>query len=134
MAAAEKPLGLAIAGLGMAGTVMVRAAAAHPGVKVVTVAEPDYDTRNAFARDFNTPSYALLSELCDDPRIEAVYVATPHQFHRAHAVTLAQAGKHIILEKPMALTLADCDAIIAAVERANVHLVVGHTHAFDPAV
>ena len=44
------------------------------------------------------------------------------------------AGKHIILEKPMALTLADCDAIIAAVEQAKVHLIVGHTHAFDPAV
>jgi phthalate 4,5-cis-dihydrodiol dehydrogenase len=134
MVAAEKPLGLAIAGLGMAGAVMVRAAAAHPGVKLVTVAEPDHDARNAFARDFNTPSYTQLAELCDDPRIEAVYVATPHQFHRAHAVALAKAGKHIILEKPMALTLADCDDIIAAGERAGVYLIVGHTHAFDPAV
>src|SRR5262249_20004505 len=44
------------------------------------------------------------------------------------------AGKHIILEKPMALTLADCDAIIAAVEKSGVRLVVGHTHAFDPAI
>jgi len=134
MAAAEKPLGLAIAGLGMAGAVMVRAAAAHPGVKLITAAEPDHDTRNAFARDFNISSYAELSELCDDPRVEAVYVATPHQFHRTHAVALAEAGKHIILEKPMALTLADCDAIIAAVERNGVQLIVGHTHAFDPAV
>ncbi len=132
--APDEPLRLAIAGLGMAGAVMVRAAAAHPGVKLVTAAEPNYETRNAFARDFDTPTYALLTELCDDPRIEAVYVATPHQFHRAHAVALAEAGKHIILEKPMALMLADCDTIIAAVERANVYLVVGHTHAFDPAV
>ncbi len=46
----------------------------------------------------------------------------------------AEHGKHIILEKPMALTLADCDAIIAAVERNKVQLIVGHTHAFDPAV
>jgi phthalate 4,5-cis-dihydrodiol dehydrogenase len=128
------PLRLAIAGLGMAGAVMVRAAAAHPGIKLVTAAEPNFDTRNAFARDFNVPAYALLTELCDDPRIEAVYVATPHQFHATSAIALAEAGKHIILEKPMALTLADCDAIIAAVERAEVHLVVGHTHAFDPAV
>ena len=45
-----------------------------------------------------------------------------------------QHGKHIILEKPMALTLAECDVIIAAVERHKVHLIVGHTHAFDPAV
>jgi phthalate 4,5-cis-dihydrodiol dehydrogenase len=118
----------------MAGAVMVRAAAAHPGVKLVGVAEPNAETRNAFARDFNTPSYALLRELCDDRRIEAVYVATPHQFHASHAESLAAAGKHIILEKPMALTLADCDAIIDAVERAGVHLIVGHTHAFDPAV
>ena len=134
MAEAGKPVALAIAGLGMAGAVMVRAAAAHPGVKLVTAAEPHFETRNAFARDFNTPTYAQLYELCDDPRIEAVYVATPHQFHAAHAVALAEAGKHIILEKPMALTLADCDAIIAAVERHNVYLIVGHTHAFDPAV
>ncbi len=49
-------------------------------------------------------------------------------------VLAAEHGKHVILEKPMALTLADCDRIIAAVERASVHLVVGHTHAFDPAV
>jgi len=134
MAEAGKPVALAIAGLGMAGAVMVRAAAAHPGIKLVTAAEPHFETRNAFARDFNTPTYAQLYELCDDPRIEAVYVATPHQFHAAHAVALAEAGKHIILEKPMALTLADCDAIIAAVERHNVYLIVGHTHAFDPAV
>ena len=53
---------------------------------------------------------------------------------RRHAVLAAEHGKHIILEKPMALTLAECDAIIAAVERHKVHLIVGHTHAFDPAV
>ncbi len=118
----------------MAGAVMVRAAAAHPWVKLVTVAEPDLDTRNAFARDFNMGTYAHLTELCDNSRVEAVYVATPHQFHAPHASRLAEAGKHVILEKPMALTLADCDSIIDAVERAKVHLIVGHTHAFDPAV
>ena len=69
-----------------------------------------------------------------DPEVQAVYIATPHQFHAPHAVLAARHGKHIILEKPMALTLADCDTIIAAVERHKVHLVVGHTHAFDPNV
>src|SRR4029077_7003361 len=65
---------------------------------------------------------------------EVVYVATPHQFHREHAILAANHGKHVILEKPMALTLADCDAIIAAAERNKGRLVVGHTHASDPAV
>src|SRR5580698_9985592 len=128
------PLGVAIAGLGMAGAVMVRAAAAHPGVKVVAAADPHEAQRNAFARDCNARAYADVTELGADPAVDVVYIATPHQFHAAHAALVAGAGKHVILEKPMALTLADCDGIIAAVERAKVHLIVGHTHAFDPAV
>jgi len=128
------PLGLGIAGLGMAGAVMVRAAAAHPDIKLVAAAEPHDAPRAAFARDFNAAAYSSIEELCADPAVDAVYIATPHQFHAPHAVLAAEHGKHIILEKPMALTLAECDAIIAAVERASVHLIVGHTHAFDPAV
>jgi phthalate 4,5-cis-dihydrodiol dehydrogenase len=126
--------GLGIAGLGMAGAVMVRAAAGHPGIKLCAAADPHDAPRNAFARDCNARAYADIKELCADPAVEIVYIATPHQYHAAHAAIAAAAGKHIILEKPMALTLAECDAIIAAVERANVHLIVGHTHAFDPAV
>ncbi len=128
------PVGLGIAGLGMAGAVMVRAAAAHPGVKLVAAAEPHDAPRAAFARDFNAAAYASIEELCADPAVAAIYIATPHQFHAPHAILAAARGKHIILEKPMALTLADCDAIIAAVERAGVYLLVGHTHAFDPSV
>ena len=128
------PVGLAIAGLGMAGAVMVRAAAAHPGVKLVAAADPHDAPRGAFAGDFNARAYADITELCADPAVEIVYIATPHQFHAAHAALAPGAGKHVILEKPMALTLADCDAIIAAADRAKIHLIVGHTHAFDPAV
>src|SRR5262249_31797786 len=97
-------------------------------------ADPHEAPRQAFTRDFNVRAYADIRELCDDPTVDIVYIATPHQFHAEHAALAAAAGKHIILEKPMALTLADCDAIIVATERAGVHLVVGHTHAFDPAV
>jgi phthalate 4,5-cis-dihydrodiol dehydrogenase len=128
------PIGLGVAGLGMAGAVMVQAAAAHSGYALRAAADPHPGPRDAFARDFNASAYADIAELCADPAVQVIYVATPHQFHKAHAVTAAEHGKHVILEKPMALTLADCDAIIAAVERAGTHLIVGHTHAFDPAV
>ena len=128
------PFGLGIAGLGMAGAVMVHAAAAHSGFKVQAAADPHPGPREAFARDFNARAYADIAELVRDPAVEIVYVATPHQFHAPHAALAAAHGKHIILEKPMALTLAECDEIIAAVEKHNVYLVVGHTHAFDPAV
>ena len=132
---AEKDsIGLGIVGLGMAGAVMVHAAAAHPGYVLRAGADPHPGPREAFARDHNARAYADVKELVADPAVEAVYIATPHQFHAPHAKLAAEHGKHIILEKPMALTLADCDAIVAAVERHKVHLVVGHTHAFDPNV
>src|SRR6185437_13877316 len=129
-----EPIGLGIVGLGMAGAVMVHAAAAHPGFVLRAAADPHPAPREAFARDHNARAYADVEELCADPAVEVVYIATPHQFHAAHATLAAEHGKHVILEKPMALTLADCDAIIAAAERHQIHVVVGHTHAFDPAV
>ncbi len=132
--AAVKPIGLGIAGLGMAGAVMVRAAACHPEFRLAAAADPLAGPRLAFTWDFQANIHSDISGLCDDPAVDAIYIATPHQFHAKHARLAAAAGKHIILEKPMALTLADCDAIMAAVEQARVHLVIGHTHAFDPAI
>ena len=116
----DAPLGLGIAGLGMAGAVMVQrrgrasrlSCCARPPIRIQA-------PREAFARDFNARAYDDVAELCADPAVEVVYIATPHQFHAPHAILAAEHGKHIILEKPMALTLADCDAIIAAVERAQ---------------
>jgi phthalate 4,5-cis-dihydrodiol dehydrogenase len=128
------PIRLGIVGLGMAGAVMVHAAARHPGFLIAAAAEPQAGPREAFARDFNANAYDDVHRLCNDPAVDAVYIATRHQFHAEHARLAAAAGKHVILEKPMALTLAGCDTIIASVEKAGVHLVVGHTHAFDPAI
>ena len=127
-------IGLGIAGLGMAGAVMVRAVARHPGFRLAAAAEPHAGPRSAFARDFEANIHSDIRGLCDDPTVDAVYIATPHQFHAEHASLAAAAGKHIVLEKPMALTLAECDAIMAAAEKAGVCLVIGHTHAFDPAI
>ena len=55
----------------------------------------------------------------------------PHQFHAQHTEIAAAHGKHVLVEKPMALNAADCDRMIAACRAANVHLIVGHCHSFD---
>jgi phthalate 4,5-cis-dihydrodiol dehydrogenase len=130
----DRPVALGVIGLGMAGAVMVNAAKFHPGMRVVAAADPQPAPRAAFAREFGAPAFEDASQLCQHPQVEAVYIATPHQLHRAHVILAAEAGKHVIVEKPLALTLEDCDAMIAAVERNGVHLIVGHTHGFDPAV
>jgi phthalate 4,5-cis-dihydrodiol dehydrogenase len=66
-----------------------------------------------------------------DARVEAVYIATPHQFHAEQAIAAAQAGKHVLVEKPMALTIAEAEAMVAAARQAGVTLIVGHSHSFD---
>ena len=132
--AGERKLRLGVAGLGRAFTLMLPTFAGDPRVTLVAAADTRAEARQRFAADFSAKSYATVEELCADPAVEVVYVATPHQDHVTHAVLAAQHGKHLLLEKPMALTLADCGAIIAAAERAGVALVVGHSHAFDAPV
>lgn len=129
-----EPLRLGIAGLGLAGGIMASAAAEHPNVVIAGAADRDAQLRRRFERDFPGLSYDDLEGLLAVDAIEAVYIATPHQFHCEHAVRALQAGKHVIVEKPMALTLGECDAMIAAADANGRVLIVGHTHSFDPAI
>jgi phthalate 4,5-cis-dihydrodiol dehydrogenase len=72
-----------------------------------------------------------VEELCGDPAVEVVYIATPHQYHAAHVSVAATHGKHALVEKPMAIKLEECACMIEAAERARVQLVIGHSHSFD---
>jgi phthalate 4,5-cis-dihydrodiol dehydrogenase len=105
-----------------------------PRVALVAAADTRAEARRRFAADFSARGYETVEDLCADPAVEAVYVATPHQYHAHHAALAARHGKHLLVEKPMALSLEECSAIIAAVKRAGVHLVVGHSHSFDAPV
>ena len=120
-----------IIGLGGATNQMLPSLVAHPRVKLKACADLNADARNRFAADFDLRPYAEVEKLCADPGIDAVYVATPHEWHRKHVIMAAEAGKHIIVEKPMALSLEDCDMMIDAAEKNGVRMVVGHTHSFD---
>jgi phthalate 4,5-cis-dihydrodiol dehydrogenase len=131
---ATAPLGVGVLGLGRAGAAMLPALRAHPHAAVVAAADLNPNARAQFTRDFEAPAYAGAEALCTDPSVEVVYVATPHQFHAEHCLLAAAHGKHVVVEKPLALSLTDCDSIITAVERAGVALVVGHTASFNPAV
>jgi len=121
-------LRIGVAGLGRAFTVMLPAFA-DPRVQLVAAADTRSDARARFAADFSAQAYQSVEDLCADPAVEIVYVATPHQHHARHAICAAQHGKHVLVEKPVALTLEDCAAMIAATKQ--VHLVVGHSHSFD---
>ena len=80
----------------------------------------------------NIWDYDNIHEMSGNPDIDVVYVVTPNGLHAEHAIKAAEAGKHVICEKPMANSVADCDAMIAACAKANVRLSIGYRLQFDP--
>ncbi len=130
----NRKLRLGVAGLGRAFSVMLPTFTGDARVSLVAAADPRAEARQRFTADFGGTGYEFVEDLCADPAIDVVYVATPHQFHAEHAALAARHGKHLLIEKPIALTLDDCTAIIAAARNAGVQLVVGHSHSFDAPV
>jgi len=105
-----------------------------PRVRVTAAADLHRDHLERFEREFGGFTFTGAADLCASPLVDVVYVATPHELHVAHATLAAMHGKHVLVEKPMALTLEDCDRMIHAAESAGVVLMVGHTASFNPAI
>ncbi len=133
-AAGDGKLSIGVAGLGRAFAVMLPTFTTDPRVKLVAAADLRAEARQRFAEEFSASGYVTVDELCVDPAVDVIYVATPHQYHAQHALLAAKHGKHLLVEKPMALTLEECSTIIDAARNADVHLVVGHSHSFDAPV
>lgn len=124
-------LKLGVAGLGRAFSIMLPTFTGDARVEIVAGADPRDEAREKFASDFGAKVFDSVEELCADAAVEVVYIATPHQFHASNACAAAARGKHALVEKPMALTLEECRAMIAAARDAGVQLIVGHSHSFD---
>jgi len=124
-------LKLGVAGLGRAFSIMVPALTGDPRIEIVAGADPRPESRQRFEQEFQARTYPTFDELCADPAVKVVYIATPHQFHAPQAIAAAARRKHVLVEKPMALTLDECRAMIAAARDAGAQLIVGHSHSFD---
>jgi phthalate 4,5-cis-dihydrodiol dehydrogenase len=127
------PLRIGIAGLGAAGRVLVPALEKSAVAVFAAVAEPDQAMRETLAGT-NVQAFASIEEMLDKGKVDGVYVATPTFMHADHVVQIAEAGRHVLVEKPMAIALADSQRMIRAAERAGVVLMVGHSHAYDPPI
>lgn len=125
------PVRLGVAGLGRAFTLMLPTFTRERRVQLVAAADPHPAARRQFESDFGATSYDNIAALCEDPQVQVVYIATPHQLHAEHVAIAAAHGKHVLVEKPMAITLAQCSAMIDATRAAGVHMLVGHSHSFN---
>jgi predicted dehydrogenase len=103
--------------------------------ELVAVSRADAARAESFAAEFGAKRWhADWRDLIEDPEVEAVYVATPVRLHAEQAVAAAEAGKHVLCEKPLALTVAECERMNAAAEANGVLLGVAYYRRFYPAV
>lgn len=106
-----------------------------PGCELVAVSRARFSEAEAFAREFGARKwFADWRELVADREVDAVYVATPVRPHAAQTIAAAEAGKHVLCEKPMAMNTAECDAMIAACRDHGVKLGVAYYRRFYPVV
>src|SRR5256885_613839 len=114
------PLRYGVIGLGWFGEKHAELAAQLPGVELRAVCTRDNKRRVQIKKRLGVPrDYADYRDLLADPEIDAVSIVTHVDDHAAPAVAALRAGKHVLLEKPMARTVADCDRIIAAAAKSG---------------
>jgi phthalate 4,5-cis-dihydrodiol dehydrogenase len=123
-----------MAGLGVASTQILPPISALPYVKITAAADTRTDALAKFRDVYQGETFTSVEAMCDSPNVDAIYVATPNHLHAQHVIAAAERGKHAIVEKPMALSIAECDAMNEAAEKHGVKLLCGHTHSFDPPI
>jgi len=128
----SQELGCALIGPGNFGRSLARALQEDARVRFAGVLGATSEESSAAAAELGGRAYAGLDELLRDDTVQAVLIATPSDTHAALAVAAAAAGKQIFCEKPLALTVAECDAMIAAARQAGVTLVVGQMQRLVP--
>ena len=119
-----KPLRCAVIGVGYLGKFHAQKYAKIPGCELVAVVDSRQDVADAVAAPLGCKALTDYRELLG--QVDAVSIVVPTQAHYAVCLEFLQAGVHVLVEKPMALTLEDCDRMIAACQQHGVQLIVGH--------
>ena len=122
---------LAVIGAGYLGRIHARLASQVEGVELVAVVDPLPDARRLAQAECQAPVLADYHELIG--RIDAAVVATPTRFHHAVSLSLLEHGIHLLIEKPLATTVAEADEILAAAAKHGATVQVGHIERFNPA-
>jgi len=134
----DRKLGIALVGLGKYSTGQLGPALRQTNLcRLTGVVTGSKEKGEQWSKDYGFPAgniynYETMHQMAGNKDIDIVYIVTPNGLHATHAIAAAQAGKHVICEKPMARTVAECDSIIAACRTAKVKLSIGYRLHFDP--
>jgi len=125
---------MGMAGLGVASTQILPAVSRLPYLQITAAADLRADALSKFRKEYDAAAFSSVEEMCRSSDVDFIYIATPNQLHAEHAITAATHKKHVIVEKPMAMSLEECETMNAAAEKYGVKLLCGHTHSFDPPI
>src|SRR6266508_6590069 len=130
---ADAPLRVGVVGVGVMGSNHARVFADLPGVKLVGVADPDRNQRDFVSGILGCATFGAMDGLLAHG-VDAVTIAAPTHLHQELAIACIERGVHVLVEKPIASSVEEGRAIIAAARRAGVALMVGHVERFNPTV
>lgn len=128
----KRTVKIGLIGTGEIGQVHAQAHADTAGTQLCLAALLQPEVERQLAEKYHAPLYTCLDELLADPTVDAVDICVPNDLHREFTVKALQAGKHVLCEKPIALTLEDADAMIDAARLADRLLMIGHVLRFWP--
>ena len=130
--AKDRKLRVGVVGVGVGAAEILPAMENFGRMDLVAAADTNPRILEVFRQRHGGKTYPSIEALCADPQVEAVWIATPNRFHAAHAIIAAQHGKHVVVEKPMATTMQEAEAMIEASIKFNIKLICGHTQSFLP--
>jgi predicted dehydrogenase len=124
---------MGLVGCGKVARTHARALSTLPEADLRGVCDIDVGRARAFADEYGARAFGTVPEMVEQAGVEAVVVCTPHPVHAAPAVQAAQCGAHVLIEKPLASTLKDCDAILSAAAEGDVKVgVVSQRRLYEP--
>jgi predicted dehydrogenase len=138
IAQAPKPVGYALVGIGkLTQTQLIPALNKTKHARLTALVSGDADKAKRVAAENGVPdrgvySYETFDRIADNPDVDVVYVVLPNAMHAEFTVRAARAGKHVLCEKPMAVTTAECEQMIAACKQAKRQLAIGYRQHFEP--
>jgi predicted dehydrogenase len=128
-----KPIRVAVVGCGKVAGIHASALASLPEAEFVAACDVNAERANAFAAKHGVKPFTDLAAMLREAAPEAVIIGTPHPLHAETAIRAAEAGVHVLVEKPLAANLADCDAMLAAARKGGVTLgVISQRRFYEP--
>jgi phthalate 4,5-cis-dihydrodiol dehydrogenase len=133
--AQERVIRVGLIGLGGAAAGMIGKFAKNSRFKVAAAADIDPEILARFKRDFpDAEAHPTALGLCESKAVDFIYIGTPNRFHQEHAVMALSHGKHVLVEKPMTVSIEEANAMVEAADKNGVLLGVNVKHSFEPRI